>query len=113
VQEDRFMAYTFEELKKKTVAEMREIAAGTEHEALKGYTQLNKEHLLAALCKALNIDMFVHHQVVGIDKSSIKTEIRRLKKQRSEAIKSKDHDQLIQVRGRIRNLKKKLRRAEM
>lgn len=107
------MAYTFEELKKKTVAEMREIAAGTEHEALKGYTQLNKEHLLAALCKALNIDMFVHHQVVGIDKSSIKTEIRRLKKQRSEAIKSKDHDQLIQVRGRIRNLKKKLRRAEM
>jgi hypothetical protein len=107
------MVYTFEELKKKTVAEMREIAAGIEHEALKGHTQLNKEHLLAALCKALNIDMFVHHQVVGINKSGIKTEIRQLKIQRAEAIKSKNHDQLLQVRGRIRNLKKLLRRAEL
>ncbi len=107
------MAYTYEELKKKTVAEMREIAAGIEHEALKGHTQLNKEHLLAALCKALNIDMFVHHQVVGINKSGIKTEIRQLKMQRAEAIKSKNHDQLLQVRGRIRNLKKLLRRAEL
>ncbi len=107
------MAYTFEELKKKTVAEMREIAAGIEHEALKGYTQLNKEHLLAAICKALNIDMFVHHQVIGINKSGIKTEIRQLKKQRAEAIKSKNQDQLLQVRGRIRNLKKLLRRAEL
>ena len=107
------MAYTFEDLKGKTVAEMREIAAGIEHEALKGYTQLNKEHLLAALCKALNIDMFVHHQVVGINKSGIKTEIRQLKKQRADAIKSKDQAQLLQVRGRIRNLKKLLRRAEL
>jgi DNA replicative helicase MCM subunit Mcm2 (Cdc46/Mcm family) len=108
-----YMAHTFEELKKMTVAEMREIAAGLEHEALKGYTQLNKEHLLAALCKALNIDMFVHHEVVGIDKAGIKAEIRQLKKQRAEAIKSKNHDQLVQVRGRIQNLKKILRRAEL
>jgi hypothetical protein len=107
------MVYTFEDLKQKTVAEMREIAAGIEHEALKGYTQLNKEHLLAALCKALNIDMFVHHQVLGIDKLGIKAEIKQLKKQRAEAIKSKNHDQLIQIRGRIQNLKKTLRKAEL
>jgi hypothetical protein len=51
--------------------------------------------------------------VVGINKSGIKTEIRQLKMQRAEAIKSKNHDQLLQVRGRIRNLKKLLRRAEL
>jgi len=107
------MAYTFEDLKKKTVAEMREIAAGIEHEALKGHTQLNKEHLLEALCKALGIDTFVHHHVEGIDKFKIKAEIKQLKKQREEAIKAKDHDRLVQVRGRIHNLKKTLRRAEV
>jgi len=46
------MAHTYEELKKKKVAELREIAKGLEHEAVKGYTQLNKDHLLKALCKA-------------------------------------------------------------
>ena len=51
------MAHTYEELKKQTVAELREIAAGMSHEALQGYTQLNKEHLLVALCRALNLDM--------------------------------------------------------
>ena len=50
------MAYTFDQLKGMTVAQLREIAAGIEHEAVKGYTQLNKEHLLTALCTALNID---------------------------------------------------------
>src|SRR5256885_9142107 len=38
------MAYTYDELKHKTVAELRDIAVGIEHEALQGYTQLNKEH---------------------------------------------------------------------
>ena len=65
------MAHTFPELKSKPLAELREIAAGIEHEAVKGYTQLNKDHLLAALCKALNIDMHVHHEVKGVDKTAI------------------------------------------
>ena len=46
------MAFTFEELKHKTVVELREIAKGIEHDAVQGYTQMNKEHLLPALCKA-------------------------------------------------------------
>ncbi len=44
------MQYTFDQLKGLTVAQLREIAAGIEHEAVKGYTQLNKEHLLTAIC---------------------------------------------------------------
>ena len=66
------VAHTFEELKKKTVAELREIAAGVDHEAVKGYSQLNKEHLLAAMCKALGIDMHAHKKVVAGNKADIK-----------------------------------------
>ena len=51
------MAYTHQELKHKTLAELRDIAKDIEHEAVQGYTQLNKEHLVVALCRALNIDM--------------------------------------------------------
>src|SRR5207244_3421303 len=39
------MDYTFEQLKHKTVGELREIAKDNQHEALQGYTQLNKGHL--------------------------------------------------------------------
>ena len=105
------MSYTFEELKKKTVAELRKIAAGNESEALKGYTQLNKEHLIEALCKALSIDMFVHHKVVGLNKSQIKMQIRELKKKREVALAAHNRDELHSVRRKIRLLKKKLRKA--
>ena len=66
------MTHTYEELKKKTVAELRKIAADIEHEELKGYTQMNKEHLLKAICKALGIDMYEHH----VAKDEHKTEIK-------------------------------------
>ena len=69
------MAYTYEQLKHKTLAELREIAKGSDHEAVQGYTQMNKEHLVAALAKALGIQ-HEHHDVVGIDKASIKARIR-------------------------------------
>ena len=105
------MAYTFKELKGKTVAQLKEIAAGIEHEAVKGYTQLNKEHLLAAICMALNIEMHEHHEVVGIDKTSIRAQIRELKKKRDQALEAHDHVELKAVRRKIKKLKNKLRRA--
>jgi hypothetical protein len=105
------MEHTFEELKGKTVAELREIASGIEHEAVKGYTQLNKEHLLEALCKALNIEMYVHHEVVGIDKTPIKAKIKELKKKRDEALSANDYEQLKIIRRRIHRLKRTLRKA--
>ena len=47
------MAYTFHELRGKTIDELREIAKGVENQdAAQGYSQLNKEHLIPALCKA-------------------------------------------------------------
>ena len=105
------MDYTFEELKHKKVAELREIAKEMDHEEVQGYTQLNKEHLLEAICHALNIDMHVHHEVVGVDKSAIKSQIKELKKKRDEAISEKKPDELKRIRRKIRKLKKTLRSA--
>ena len=88
------MAYTYEELKGKTAAQLKEIAETIQHEAVQGYTQLNKDHLLEAICKALDIDMHIHHKVVGLDKSGIKAQIRELKKERNNALESKDSTKL-------------------
>ena len=105
------MAHTYEELKGKTLAELREIAAGTENEAVQGHTQMNKDHLLAALCKAFGLDMHQHHHVVGVDKASIKAKIRELKKSRDDAESAKDHDKLHSVRRHIHRLKRQLHKA--
>ena len=57
-----------------TIWDLREIAKGIDHEAVKGYTQMNKDHLLPALCKALGIEYHKHphHEAVGIDKPKLK-----------------------------------------
>ena len=105
------MTHTYEDLKKKTVAELREIAAGIEHEAVKGYTQLNKDHLLAAVCTALGIEAHAHHEVVGIDKKSVKSHIRELKVKRDAALTAHDRTQLKTVLRRIHSLKRQIHRA--
>lgn len=104
------MDYTFEQLKHKTVVELREIARGIEHEAVQGYTQLNKEHLLVAISKALGIK-HEHHEVVGVDKASIKARIRELKKKRDEALSAHDRGQLKIVRRTIHRLKRRIHKA--
>ncbi len=105
------MAYTHNELRHKTLAELRDIAKDIEHEAVQGYTQLNKEHLVVAICKALNIEMHEHHEVVGIDKASIKSRIKELKGRRASAITAHDHAQLKAVRRRIHRLKRQIHKA--
>jgi hypothetical protein len=107
------MAYTFHDLKVKTVAELREIAAGIEHEAVKGHTQMHKDHLIKAICTALNIEMHEHHEVRGLDKTGIKTQIRALKKERDELLGKHDHEKLKLIRTQIKRLKHKLRKAEV
>jgi rubrerythrin len=105
------MAYTYDDLKHKTVAELREIAAGIEHEALQGYTQLNKDHLLHALARALGVEEHHHHDVVGINKSDIKSKIKDLKRQRDEALAAHDHARLKSVRRHIHRLKREIHKA--
>ncbi len=105
------MAYSYEELHAMTVAQLREIAQGIEHEAVKGATTMHKEKLLPAICTALGIDAHAHHHVVGLDKAKIKAEIRSLKAKRIEALGKKDSEGLKTIRRRIHDLKRSLRKA--
>ena len=104
------MEYTFEQLKHKTVVELREIAKGIEHEAVQGYTQLNKEHLLVAISKALGIQ-HEHHEVVGVDKAAIKSRIKALKSRRDAALTAHDHAALKKARRGIHRLKRQIHKA--
>ncbi len=104
------MELTYEQLRHKTLAELREMAKGSEHEAVQGYTQMNKEHLIVALANALGIQ-HEHHSVIGIDKSNIKSRIRELKTQRAAAIEAHDHKQLKIVRRTIHRLKRQIHKA--
>jgi len=105
------MAYTYEELKGKTLAELREIAQTVEqHDAVQGFSQMNKDHLLPALCKALGIDAQMHHHVVGIDKPALKAKINTLKAQRAKALEAHDHALLKSVRRQIHRVNREIRR---
>lgn len=103
------MAYTYEELKGKTVAELRGIAKETGHESLQGAMQMNKEHLLPVLCNVLGIDTHRHHAAAGVDKAALKAKIRELKKQRDAALEARDPGTLKAVRRHIHHLNHRIR----
>jgi DNA-binding IclR family transcriptional regulator len=103
------MTYTFEQLKTKTVAELRDLAKDIQHDAVQGYSQMNKEHLLPALCRSLGIDMHEHHSVTGIDKAGIKAKIRMLKQQRDAALAEHNKEVLKAVRRHIHHLNRQIR----
>ena len=104
------MAYTYHDLHGKTIEELREIAKDApDQDAVQGYSQMNKQHLLPALCKALGIDTKDHHSVVGIDKLAIKAKMRELKKKRAAAIEAHDHDALKGIRRHRHSLNRQIR----
>jgi DNA-binding IclR family transcriptional regulator len=107
--EANFMEHSYEELKHKTVQQLREIAAELDHEAVQGATQMNKEHLVPAVCKALGIEAHEHHVAVGIDKAGIKARLKALKGDRDKALEAHDHKALKKVRRQIHKLKHDLR----
>jgi hypothetical protein len=93
------------------VDELREIAKGLGDDAVKGYTQMNKEHLLPALCKALGIEAHAHHEVKGLDKGKVKAALRTLKGKRADALAAHDHALLKQIRRQRHRLNRKIRAA--
>ena len=105
------MAHTYDELHGMTVAALREIAKGLEHDELHGYTTMHKEQLLRAVCHALGIEDHTRHEVVGVNKSRIKAQIRELKTQRSAALEAGDKAAFQATRKQIKQLKRKLRSA--
>jgi hypothetical protein len=105
------MAHTYEELSGMTIAQLREIAAGIDHEAVKGHTQMHKEQVLVAICKALGIETHATHHVVGLDKPKVKGQIKALKTKRASALTAKDPKELKRIRHNIKRLKHKIRKA--
>jgi hypothetical protein len=103
------MAYTYPELKEKTVAELRELAKDIQHEAVQGYSQMHKERLLPAVCRALGIDMTEHHVAIGIDKAALKTKMRELKKARDQAVDAHDSTSLKSIRRQLHALNHQIR----
>ena len=103
------MPHTYEELKKKTVAELRDLAKGIEDEAVQGYTQMNKDHLLPALCKALGIEAHEHHAAVAAEKDAIKSKMRELKAACETATAEGDHERLHALRRQYHALNHSLR----
>jgi DNA-binding IclR family transcriptional regulator len=109
------MAHTYEELKKNTIETLREIAKDIEHEAVQGYTQMNKEHLLPAICKALGIEMHrhPHHEAAGIDKAGLKARMRLLKAEKQKAIEAGDHARLKAIRREHHRINRRIRAASI
>lgn len=105
------MEYTYEQLSHKTVAELRDIGHSLNNPDLKGIATLHKDKLLPILCRALGIDAHVHHQVVGIDKTTIKQEIRALKRERDAALLAKDLGKVRELREKVHHLKHQLRKS--
>lgn len=103
------MTHTYEELKKKTVAELRQLAGTLQHEAVQGYTQLNKDHLLPALCKALGIDPHEHHAAVAAEKGALKAKMREIKVACDQAREAGDHAALHRLRRQHHRLNHSLR----
>jgi lipase chaperone LimK len=103
------VAYSFHELKLKTIQELREIAKDVQHDAVQGYSQMNKDHLLPALCKALGIDTHEHLAVVGIDKAAVKAKMRELREKRDAAREAHDHQLLKSVRRQMHGLNRQIR----
>ena len=104
------MAYTYHELKEKTIQELREIAKNVSNQdAVQGYSQMNKDHLLPALCRVLGVETHEHHVVSGIDKPAIKARMRELKQARTRALEAHDHDKLKSLRREIHHYNRLIR----
>jgi hypothetical protein len=103
------MPYTYEQLKNKTVQELRDIAKETNHEAVQGAMQMNKDHLLPALCRALGIDAHEHHAASGIDKPAIKAKMRDLRAKRDAALDAHNGGELKAIRRHLHRLNRQIR----
>jgi hypothetical protein len=93
------------------VAELRDLAKGLNHDAVQGYTQMNKDHLLPAVCQALGIDAHEHHAAVAAEKGAIKSRMRAIKNECDVAQQQGDHDRLHRLRREYHTLNHSLRRS--
>lgn len=103
----------FAELKKKTVAELKEMAG--EHPEITEVSSMKKDQLLDAMSEKLGIAREVAKPKAGKKKTkgkgAIKKQIQELKAQRAKALEAKDGDALKKVRRQLHRQKVILRRT--
>jgi hypothetical protein len=99
--------YTYDQLRKMTVAKLREIAEGLQNDALQGHSTMHKDKLLPILCKILGIG--AHHAIHAAEKVRIKATIRKLKTRRDEGLGGHDRAKVATARVQIHALKRRLR----
>lgn len=104
------------ELKKMTVKRLRDLAA--EKTEIQGLTGMKKEELVSALIEELKIKIEkeappAEKKEVVLDSKSAKKEITRLKQKKSDLLggKSLNSKQLKNIRRRMRNLKRIMRKV--
>ena len=103
------MAHTYEDLRKKTLAELRDIAKDLKHDAVQGFSQMNKDHLLPAVCTALGIDAHVHHAAHGEAKVAARARLKELRRLREAATAAHDHETLKVIRREYHHVNHGLR----
>jgi len=99
----------FHELSKNTVSRLREMAK-EQLPDLKGVSGMKKDQLVDALADKLGIDK-PHKVVQGVDKASLKVQIRKLKAARAAAVEAKDKAKMKETREQLHQLRRQLRRA--
>lgn len=96
----------YNELKRKTVTELREMAH--QYEDIKGAIGMKKEDLIDILCQKMGIEK-VHALPTGIGRHALKERIRALKKRRDASLAAHDHKALKRARTMLRRTKHRLR----
>lgn len=105
------MDYTYEQLSAMTVVQLREVGHALNNPELRGIATMHKDKLLPLLCSVMGIEVHHHHVRAGVDKAGIKQRIRALKKERDAALAAKDGARLKEVRAKIHDLKRTLRKS--
>lgn len=96
----------FHDLEKKTVTELREMAAA--YDDIEGAIGMKKDQLLDILCRKLGIER-KHALPKGIGRRALKDRIRALKQRRAEALAAHDAKALKRARTLLRRTKHRLR----
>ena len=99
---------TLQELKKMTVAKLREEAM--KYPDVVGASSMKKDDLVALLCEKLGIATEEKKATVPATKLTIKQQIKELKHLKQEAIAKKDKAAVLLCRQKIRTQKRHLRR---
>lgn len=98
----------YKSISKMTAAHLREQLA--KYPDVAGVTAMKKEKLVDLLCAKLGVAKHTHAEV-ALDKTSIKKQIRTLKKERDAAMEASDAKKLAAIHHAIHKQKHALRRA--